>query len=394
MDKIDQMMSEQSGVSVWEDGKKVSDGNDTKESDAPTENLETKDEEQQKTTDKESQEKKTEDNRQETKETNKEGEGQKQEKIDWLSRFNERFKTSYESEDQVKELFDYKSQYDNIKQTLEQKEKALGQASDPSSYFANDDVMKLNKVVEDNNLDVVTASRIINTDFSKMDAEDVLVMSKILDEPTWQGSEDLVREEIQEQYGLDRNPDDIEDENEKSKVQRKIERGKKRLAADAEKAKKKFTEMQQVQLPGKKDLEAQYQEKKEGFKKPAEKLVGELDKVNYHEDMEFTIDDEWKSKFLTPDKIAEEAAMYNLDLTKDEVYNNVKDYLKRKYIADNFDKILSDFKKKMRTDQKDEEFDKYNNPRDNNRQTKPDNEPAPKSREKVNEKIARDFGIK
>lgn len=317
---------------------------------------------------------------------------------DWLSRFNERFQTNFQNEDEVNELFDYKNKYSDLENKVKQKDEALSQASDPTSYFANENLMKINEIVKQHNVDESTASRLISTDFSSMGSEDVLVMQKLMEEPEWRGSEDALREEIQEQYGLDENPDDYEDEAQQAKARQKIERKKKRMEVDARKARDQFSQMQQVELPGKQDLEGSVQQQKEQLAQSAEqnadKFISDMEKINYHEDMEFQVDDEWRNKYLTKDKLKEFAQNYNLDLSSEEGYKQAQDIYKTAFIKENLSKLFNDYKKRLQTQQRDKEFEDYNNPRSNNRQQKPDEGPKPKSREAVNQEIAKDMGIK
>ena len=156
--------------------------------------------------------------------------------------------------------------------------------------------------------------------------------------------------------------------------------------------------MQQVELPGKQDLEGSVKEQKQKLEQTAhskaDNLVRDLEKINYHEDMEFQIDEDWKSKNLTKDNIVQQATSYGFDLSDEQSYEKFKNFMRNRYILENLPKIFNDYKKRLQTQQKDEEFDKYNNPRNNNRQEKPEGAPKPKSREAVNEEIAKDFGIK
>ncbi len=394
-DTIDQAMEEK-GATVWENGQQV-----TQEAE-PNQQPEQDTNEQNSQQGQPSQQEPSQQEQPSGEQQGEQGEGEQkseeQQKIDWLSKFNETFQTNYESQDQVKELFDYKNKYSDLQQTVQQKDEALSQASDPSSYFANENVMKINEVVKQHNVDPATASRVLNTDFSQMNSEDVLVMNRLMEEPEWQGKEDLLREEIQEQYNLDMNPDDYDDENEQKKAQKKLARGKEKLNIDARKAKDQLTKMQQVELPGKQDLEGSVKEQKQQLEQSAQSkadnLVQDLEKINYHEDMEFQIDEDWKNKNLTKDNIVQQATSYGFDLSDEQSYEKFKNFMRNRYILENLPKLFNDYKKRLQTQQKDEEFNKYSNPRENNRQEKPDNAPKPKSREAVQEEMAKDFGVK
>jgi hypothetical protein len=320
-----------------------------------------------------------------------------EDKKSWLNRFNEQFQTQYESEDQLKELFDYKTQHSDLQEKIRLKDEALSQASDPNSYFANESLMKVNEIVKQHNVDINTAAQLASTDFSQMGDDQVVLMNSLLENPEYRGDEDLLREEIQEQYGLDVDLDDYEGE-ERSKKERELRRRKKKMEVDARKARQKFQNMQQVELPQKQNLEEGIQQKEEQFaqsaEKNADKFISDMSKIEYGEGMEFQLDDEWKNNYLTKDNLKNFASQHKIDLSTEEGYEKAKEAYKMGYVYKNLPKILNDYKKRLQTEQKDEEYNKYNNPRPNNRGEKPDGEASPKSKEKVNQEIAADFGIK
>lgn len=321
---------------------------------------------------------------------------EEQNKIDWLKSFNEKFQTDYE-EDQVKELFDYKTKYNNLQENLKIKDEALNKAEDPMSYFANESVMRMNEIIKQNNIDSNIASRIVNNDYSQMNNEDILVEQKLMEEPEWRGNENLLREEIQEQYNLDENFEDYE-EDQQAKIKQKIDRGKKKMEVAAQKAKRQFEQMQQTELPQKQNLEENTLQQKEQYKQSAEKnvdkLIKDLEKINYYEDLEFEIDDDFKNNYLTKENIVRFSKDNNLDLSDEKIYKQTVDRLQKDYISHNFGKILNDFKKKLQTDKKNEEYQNYNNLRKNNRQEKPTSNVDQTSRDKTNEQIKEDWGIK
>src|SRR6056297_2085383 len=354
-DTIEETMTKQ-GATVYEGGQVK----DQPKEDDQTGQGEPKQEEpkqEPKEEPKQEQPKQEEPKQEEPKQDTEQGEPSEEDKKSWLDRFNEQFQTQYESEDQLKELFDYKTQYDSLQEKLKQKDEALSQASDPNSYVADESMMKVNEIVKQHKVDINTAAQLASTDFSQMNDDQVVLMNSLLENPEYRGDEDLLREEIQEQYGLDINLDDYEGE-ERSKKERELRRRKKKMEVDARKAREKFQNMQQVELPQKQNPEESIQQQREQLAQTAEqnadKFISDMSKIEYEEGMEFQLDDEWKNKHLTKENLKNFASQYGIDLSSEEGYKQAQDIYKTAYIKENLSKILNDYKKKLQSEQKDE----------------------------------------
>ena len=312
------------------------------------------------------------------------GEGQSQEpqlsNEDILKRINEHTGANFESLDDVKGLLSTKDKLKEYESTLEQKDEALKKAGDPYQTFADEKILKANEIVRKNEgVTPDVAFKLASSDLDNMNDDDVLVMEQIMNNPHYAGRESELKDIINEDYGLDEfgSEDDMEEADKKKLSRRQM---KKEMAA--KKARESLKQMASVETPGQRDLEAETQQEKEQqqkefeqkvntFRPQANKMLEDVGTLKFGKNgHEYQVDQAFMDTLGKDDNLAKFLAN-NYDANDPNAYNNALQKVKQMYWANNPDRIVDDLEEQIKARMQDQVHKEQHNPKENNRQEKP-----------------------
>lgn len=326
------------------------------------------------------------------KDTKQEGEGAKEQpeegqpqepqlsNEDILKRINEHTGANFESLDDVKGLLSTKDKLKEYESTLEQKDEALKKAGDPYQTFADEKILKANEIVRKNEgVTPDVAFRLASADLDNMNDDDALVMEQIMNNPHYAGRESELKDIINEDYGLDEfgSEDDMEEADKKKLSRRQM---KKEMAA--KKARESLKQMANVETPGQRDLEAETQQEKEQqqkefeqkvntFRPQANKMLEDVGTLKFGKNgHEYQVDQAFMDTLKKDDNLAKFLAN-NFDANDPNAYNNALQKVKQMYWANNPDRIVDDLEEQIKARMQDQVHKGQHNPKENNRQEKP-----------------------
>jgi hypothetical protein len=290
---------------------------------------------------------------------------------DALRVLNEQLETKFKDFDEIKGLTTTKDKLSEYEAKLQQKDEALNSIGDPYSSFADEAILKANEIKKQNkDLSTSVAFKLASTDVDNLSDDDVLVMQRIIENPHYEGQEGLMKEIVDEDYGLisDKDEDELTDAD-----KRRIERQKTRKGMDAKKAREALKSMSDVQAPQKKDVEQEYQEKVKNYIPQAEKLIDEqVDKLTIGKDeYEHEIDSSFKDFLKKDNNLARTLAKSGYDLSNPQEVQKVVDWVKNLYFAQNKDKVINDVVEQERARMRDQQHKEVHNPKETDKKEKP-----------------------
>ncbi len=195
-----------------------------------------------------------------------------------ISFFNKQFGSEYETEDSIKEALDGSNKIGDLQKqidtipSLQEELEVLREASDPMQYFRSEDdyrVAQYQKAFPDKDASMV--AKLFSTDLTQADDFDVLVWTKMLDNPNLDGGETGARELVAHLNG-------IEDHTDLSELDT-LTKNQLKVAAREERM-KVATLKEGVQLPEKKDYESLKEQRTTEATQRLEKLTEDWSTVS------------------------------------------------------------------------------------------------------------------
>ncbi len=307
-------------------------------------------------------------------EGNEQGQGQEIDQQTILKHLNEQLGGNFKSLDDIKNLQEAQKSVEDYKTKLQEKDEALQSVGDPMKQFANENVAKANEILKNNeNLSFGIAAKLATADVDNMSDDDALMYDQLIQNPHYEGRENMLRKMVNKSYKTEASGDE-EELSDEDKEEIEIQKFKKE--ADARKAKERLKQMANVETPQAKNVEEEYkqnkQQKIEQFKPHADTIKQELDSVKVGKNgYEFKVSDDFKN-FLDQNDNLTQFLANNFDPNDPNSKQKAVDSLKELYKKQNLDKIVDDIEEQVAARIRDEFHQQSHNPKTNNRQEKPE----------------------